>query len=68
MSEIIGSGRIQCKLCGNMFRSISHTHCRSAHGISLKEYINMFPEQIIHQEMLPDEKKLLLDAVKGAFK
>ena len=60
-------GKITCELCGRQFKAITHTHLVKAHGISLREYIDRFPDAPLYEEVVKNpegvEKNLLLDAL-----
>jgi hypothetical protein len=62
-------GRVVCQLCNRGFKSITHSHLKKEHGITLIEYIKMFPDFPIHEETIPktSESELLLDGIMNAF-
>jgi len=58
--------KISCELCGRQFKAITHTHLVKEHDMSLKDYMNMFPDSPLYEQVLegePDNKGLLLDAL-----
>ena len=38
---------IQCKLCGNYYKTISNSHCKSVHGITQDDYKLRFGDTIV---------------------
>lgn len=59
--------KIKCEVCGKEFKSVTHTHTMKEHGMTLKEYMQMYPDAPIHAEQLEqkesERKTLLLDAL-----
>ena len=60
-------GRITCELCGRPFKAITHTHLVKEHDMSLREYMDRFPEAPLYEEVVPnperESKGLLLDVL-----
>ena len=59
--------RVTCELCGKPFGQITHSHLMKAHGISIKEYVEAFPDSALFEQDAPkkrDGKALLLDALQ----
>mgnify|MGYP001182184899 CR=1 FL=1 len=52
---------IECNLCGRQFRSISNTHLKRSHNITLREYINKFGE--FRSEDNQKNRQVAIDAV-----
>lgn len=61
--------KVTCKLCNKQFGQITHTHLVRMHNITLKEYIEQFPdaELCVVEDKIKDNKQLLLDAVKRTW-
>ena len=62
--------KVKCEICNKIFRSITASHL-AHHGITLREYMDKFPDSPIHEEALEkptDSKNLLLDALRKNFR
>lgn len=59
--------RVKCALCGKEYKSITHTHTMKEHGMTLREYMEQFPDAPIHMEQVAakvqESKDLLLDSL-----
>lgn len=59
--------RVKCVLCGKEFKSVTHTHTMKEHGMTLREYMEQFPNEPIHMEQVAnkvqEQKDLLLDSL-----
>jgi len=45
---------VKCRLCQQKFKTITNTHLKTTHNITLREYKNKFPHQKIGFSMLPN--------------
>jgi len=63
--------RIKCAICGKEYKSITHTHTKKEHGMTLREYMEQFPDSPIHAEQadakVQEGKALLLDALNKSM-
>jgi len=55
---------IKCELCGNIFKQITASHLKREHQISIKEYLEKFPEAVIYRHR-EETKKLLSETHLG---
>jgi hypothetical protein len=60
-------GKVTCEVCGRQFKAITHTHLIKEHGMSLREYMDLFPDSPLYEEVVSnpegEKKNLLLDAL-----
>lgn len=60
--------KVKCVLCGKEYKSITHTHTMKEHGMSLREYMEQFPDEPIHMEQVAgrveEGRNLLLDSLQ----
>lgn len=63
-------GKVNCELCGKEFIVIAHSHLIKAHGITMREYMDRFPEAPLYNKSIDkhDSKGLLLDALGRKWK
>lgn len=61
-------GRVKCELCGRSFKAIAHTHLTKEHGMTLREYMDLFPNAPLFEKCISNSKvtgkDLLLDALR----
>lgn len=59
-------GKVACALCGRKFKAITHTHLVKEHDMTMRQYMDQFPEAPLYEEVSEgpaDGKELLLDAL-----
>lgn len=49
------AGHINCEICKKEFRQITENHLKYKHGITLKEYIDRYPDAVLISESLRKE-------------
>ena len=59
--------KVSCELCNRQLKAITHTHVMKEHGISLREYMDTFPNADLYETaqetVVESNKGLLLDAL-----
>jgi hypothetical protein len=60
-------GKVSCELCGREFHVINHTHLVKYHNMTLREYMDSFPEAPLYNKFANEKhtgKELLNDALQ----
>jgi len=62
MNDIEGIDFVVCRLCQKHFKSISNTHLRNYHNMTVREYMKEFPDTLIQSEELRSGR---MDKIRG---